>query len=75
MANETQANEVTVTDITIEAKQILAQAMQNFCKIAQVKSEMQIWIEERTMKIRISEGLDKKEAEEKAIEEYKSIQA
>lgn len=65
-------NEVTKTDITIEAKQILAHAMNNFCKPAPIKTEAQNWIEDRTMQIRIQEGLEPKEAKLKATTEWQS---
>ena len=65
-------NQVTKTDITNEAKQILATAMKGFCKPAPVKTEMQLWIEDRTMQIRIKEGLEPKEAKEKATKEWES---
>lgn len=59
-------------DITNEAKQVLSRAMSGFCKPAPVKTEMQLWIEDRTMQIRIHEGLDPKEAKEKATKEWES---
>jgi len=59
-------------DITAEAKQILATAMKGFCKPAPVKTEAENWIEDRTMQIRIQEGLDAKEAKQKAITEWQS---
>lgn len=61
---------VTVTNITAEAKQTLSFAMSNFCKPARVKSEMELWIESRSMEIRINEGLDKSEADEQAKAEW-----
>jgi len=63
-------NEVTKTDITSEAKNILSTAMKGFCKTAAVKSEMQLWIEDRTMQIRIQEGLEPIEAKQKATTEW-----
>jgi hypothetical protein len=65
-------DQVTVTNITAEAKRILAPAMLGFCKPAPVKTEMQLWIEDRTMQIRIKEGLEPKEAKEKATKEWES---
>jgi hypothetical protein len=59
-------------DITEEAKRILAPAMRGFCKPARVKSGMEIWIEDRSMEIRINEGLDEDEAFEKARQEYRA---
>lgn len=59
-------------DITEEAKRILAPAMRGFCKPARVKSPMELWIEDRAMEIRITEGLDEAEAIEKATEDYKA---
>jgi len=61
-------------DITEEAKKILAPAMNGFCKPARVKSEMEIWIEDRTMEIRVNEGLDEPEAKEQAIKEWEGSQ-
>lgn len=58
-------------DITNEAKQVLSRAMSGFCK-ASVKTKMQLWIEDRTMQIRIKEGLDTKEAQEKATKQWGS---
>lgn len=59
-------------DITLEAKQVLSFAMQGFCKPARVKSAMNIWIEDRTMEIRINEGLDESDAKYKATKEWES---
>jgi hypothetical protein len=61
---------VTVTNITVEAKQTLSLAMANFCKPARVKSQMELWIEDRTMDIRINDGLDAAEAKEQATKEW-----
>lgn len=57
-------------DITEEAKRILAPAMRGFCKPARVKSAMELWIEDRTMEIRINEGLDEAEAQNQATKEW-----
>lgn len=63
---------VTVTNITNEAKSILMPAMKGFCKPARVKSEMELWIEDRTMEIRINEGIDEAPAKAQATREYEA---
>jgi hypothetical protein len=59
-------------DITAEAKQILSVAMKGFCKPAQVKSDMELWIDDRTMEIRINDGLNEPEAKQQAKKEWES---
>lgn len=62
--------DVTVTNITAEAKNILSVAMNGFCKPARVKSEMELWIEDRTMAIRCNDGLDECDAKAQATKEW-----
>jgi hypothetical protein len=57
-------------DITEEAKRILAPAMKGFCKPARVKSAMELWVEDRTMEIRINDGLDEVDAKQQATKEW-----
>lgn len=61
-------------DITVEAKQILSVAMKGFCKPARVKSEMELWIEDRTMEIRINDGLDEEDAKQQATKQWEGRQ-
>lgn len=59
-------------DITAEAKQILSVAMKGFCKPARVKSEMELWVEDKAMWYRINDGVDEAEAIEKATKDYRA---
>jgi uncharacterized protein YbaR (Trm112 family) len=59
-------------DITEEAKRILMPAMKGFCKPARIKSEMELWIEDKAMWYRINDGIDESEAIEKATKDYRA---
>jgi molybdopterin biosynthesis enzyme MoaB len=59
-------------DITAEAKRILMPAMKGFCKQARIKSEMEVWIEDKAMCYRVNDGIDEAEAIEKATKDYRA---
>lgn len=59
-------------DITEEAKIILMPAMKGFCRPARIKSEMELWIEDKAMWYRINDGIDEAEAIEKATKDYRA---
>lgn len=63
-----QNGQVTVTDITVEAKEVLSNAMNAFCK-KQVKTmtEKDIYIEQRKGYWFFEQGLSKEDANKKAL--------
>lgn len=65
-----QNGQVTVTDITVEAKIILANAMNAFCKKQEPKmTEKEIYIEQRKGYWAFEQGLSNEEATKKALED------
>jgi len=65
-----KTNEVTVTNITSEAKNILANAMNNFCRVEnKEEKEKAIYLAERH-NYWLCSGLNNVEATKKANEDY-----